>query len=244
MRNIKTESNSIPIVNVKGKVHMEGNVYDLYSVVKEQNDNCLLLNVLCFYKESFYIYVLGENRVDHIASITVEEENYTVLAEMSHSSNAIVDGNLIKMEDGENIVEFNIVTSEVRKYAGKLTDTYNDFPKIIADFETIELINDNGSISFTVLEMTESSPGISYLYNYKNKKTWCGDCRFDGLSIPDGCFANDHIYAVAGCLSYDGTLFAALLEYDVNNSSWIYVSGGYNCADTLHGFSIVPIIET
>ena len=252
--NIKSESDYMPIVSVSGIVYMDGKSHNLYECVKDYSEDYLLSRVLCVYNGRFYVDIHGDNQNRYIASIGAEKMDLTIhsqLGDMDYGTFteecvAYRDG-IVTVTNGVNVLEYNILSDEFEFFPA---DEYvfekpsDDCLVIRKDSETIELKCNGQSHIFAFADIAQNSEGAAKLYHFKTKKTWSGESRFGGLYVSDSWSTVDgRIYAVVKCMSFDGTLFASVIEYSVIENKWVYVSGGYNCGGSVEGdyaFKIVP----
>lgn len=254
LKNIKSESDYIPAVSTYGSVYMDGNIYNLYEAVKDYNEDYLVKQVLCVYNKRFYIHVSRVNQAEYIASVGMENMDLSFHAQFDWTDNMVFtddrviynDGTVI-VTDGVNVLEYDIVKDESKTVLAEdysFPEVPGDYSVSITDSEKIELKYNGESTQFVFAKIAETSAGAAELYSYKNKKTWCGDSRFDGLYVSGTWSTVDsRIYVVAKCKSFDGTLFASILEFDPDENKWVYVSGGYDCGGSIDGeycFKIVP----
>lgn len=252
LKNIESESDYIPAVSAYGEVYMDGDEYNIYEAVKDYNEDYLLEQVLCVYNKRFYIYVCDINKADYIASVGMEKLDLSVHEQFDydtiHTDTRVTyrDGKVL-ITDGVNVLEYDIVQDESGTFPAEdysFPEVSSDYSVLITDSERLELKYNGEATQFDFSEIAETSAGTAELYSYKSKKDWSGASRFDGLYVSDTWSnADGRIYVAAKCRSFDGTLFASILEYDPDEGKWVYVSGGYDCNGSVEGeyhFRIVP----
>lgn len=138
------------------------------------------------------------------------------------------DGQIV-LTDHKTVLTYDIDSQTVQTYA------YRDycFPECTVygeyiDDETIRLNMGDSVRTYTLREMTEKSDSISKIFALKDKKTWCGQAYlyrfFAGSKVQ---FIDDKLYTIGDCLNYMGEGYAVILEYNVEEDSWQYVTNCY-----------------
>lgn len=256
MSDIKNESDYTPVVVVSGKAYVNDNKYNLYECIKNYNKDYQFYRALCMHNNRIYVCVHGSNKTEYIASIGIEEMDLLIHSQIENIDNAkftdecvMYNEGVVTITNGVNVLEYDILNNESKVFDAadyNFQEKSNDYSISVNSSEKIELNYKGEFYTFEFSEIAQNSIGASKLYNYKTKKTWDGDSCFAGLYVSDSWKSfDDRIYSAVKCKSFDGTLFASIIEYDTDENKWVYVCGGYDCGGSVEGdyfFNIIPIV--
>lgn len=138
-----------------------------------------------------------------------------------------LDGEII-LNDHKHVVVYNIINDNAQIYSYEEYEfpTNNSYGEYI-DNTTIKLTLENDSKSYTLEEMAYKSDAIKEILNLKNMKIWDGRSSLYNFFYQNGIqVLGSKVYVTGRCVSFGGKSYAIILEYDVQNDSWKYVT---NC---------------
>lgn len=246
LKNIREESSELPNYVVYGVLYSDyGRIY-VPSICEKKSKERYLDEIFCIKNGKAYLMYADYSegaRCWVLASVDLETSELQTCCELPNAAK-IFDVNFsndymerdgyylegkIVLNDRQTVLEYDVESQNLETY-----DYYEyDFPKCTVygeyiDNETVQLNLGNSIRRYTLEEMAEKSDSIAKIFALKNEKTWCGDSYLYRFFADDNVqFIGDKVYTIGNCFNYSGQAYTVILEYDVEEDSWKYVTNCY-----------------
>ncbi len=250
-KNIPRESEELPTYVAYESVYIGTEKIYLGSI-EEVFD---VQEVFCVNGEKIYFVHSKDNGNSlnwYLASYDINTEEYKTYYELSgyqkdlskiyRLQNGYCKEQKIVLNDQNIVVEFDTSSQEIQTFQ---YEEY-EFPKLDIYGEningnSIQVVMDSKTNIWTLEKMAEKSKSIETLCSFKTKMNWDGETYlpyfFEETSVQ--CF-DEKVYAVGEAINYHGAAFAIILEYNVEDDVWEYVTS-HRTGGTSHGnVYIVP----
>ena len=95
--------------------------------------------------------------------------------------------------------------------------------------------------TFSFYDISQESTGVSTVYSFKDRKIRVTGCNFINDFFVDNAiqYINGKIYAFGECTDDLGGAYAVLLEYDLQQNKWLYVTSIYTYSPASEAY-IIP----
>ena len=255
---ISCESEDIPYVEAYGNIYKGKKVISLFDLCEKKHKT--YYDTLCIYDNRAYFICSESDKTNkqwcissvdlktHIVQTHFVFENPAVayddfmnLAEYSKRNGYYFDGKIV-LNDYASVWEYDLKSGSVKEYG------YDDFEFPVQEIYG-EYVGDNAikihtpqwEKTFSFYDISQESTGVSTVYSFKDRKIRVTGCNFINDFFVDNAiqYINGKIYAFGECTDDLGGAYAVLLEYDLQQNKWLYVTSIYTYSPASEAY-IIP----
>ena len=248
----------IPYVEAYGNIYKGKKVISLFDLCEKKHKT--YYDTLCIYDNRAYFICSESDKTNkqwcissvdlktHIVQTHFVFENpaaayddFMNLAEYSKRNGYYFDG-IIVLNDYASVWEYDLKSGSAKEYG------YDDFEfpvqEIYGEYagdNAIKIHTPQWEKTFSFYDISQESTGVSTVYSFKDRKIRVTGCNFINDFFVDNAiqYINGKIYAFGECTDDLGGAYAVLLEYDLQQNKWLYVTSIYTYSPASKAY-IIP----